>query len=115
MSADNENTMIPDQDVVKSLRELTTSVQNLVDIISSEYRNSPPDKSRAALKVKDEIVNTIHEQRRNGRPEKITDWKEIELMPVDEIEMENKQHTQKYEGVWFSFHTNLALYLRIHT
>jgi hypothetical protein len=27
------------------------------------------------------------------------DWEKVELLPVDEIEMENKRYTEKYEGV----------------
>ncbi|KAL3711151.1 hypothetical protein TMatcc_004949 [Talaromyces marneffei ATCC 18224] len=100
MSTYNENTMIPDQDAVKSLRELTASVLDLCSIIRSEHSSSHPDKSREELKAKDAIVNTLNEQISKGRPEKIPDWAKVELMPVDEIEMENKQFTQKYEGFW---------------
>lgn len=91
----SENTTTPNQDVVQSLRELTASVQHLRNIISSEY----PDKSRAGLKAKDAIVNTLDEQISKGRPAKIMDWEKVELMSVDEIEMETKRYTEKYEGV----------------
>jgi hypothetical protein len=99
MSTYNENTMIPDQDAVKSLRELTASVQDLCSIIRTEHSSSRPDKSREELKAKDAIGKTLDEQINKGRPEKILDWKKVELMPVDEIEMENMKFTQKYEGV----------------
>lgn len=99
MSTYNENTMILDQNAVKSLRELTASVQDLCDIISSKHSSSRPDKSRKELKANDVITNILNEQINKGRPEKILDWKKVELMPVNEIEIENKQFTQKYEGV----------------
>ncbi|OKL62265.1 hypothetical protein UA08_02806 [Talaromyces atroroseus] len=94
---DSETT---DQDVVKSLRELTASVQDVCNTITSEYRTSHPDKLRAKVKAKDEVTNTLYEQISKGRPEKIMDWEKIELMPIDKIEMENKQYAQKYEGFW---------------
>ncbi|PCG88117.1 Hypothetical protein PENO1_112050 [Penicillium occitanis (nom. inval.)] len=100
MSTYNENTMIPDQDAATPLRELTTSVRDLHSIISSEHSSSCPGKSREQLKAKDVIINTLHEQINKGRPEKIPDWKKVELMPIDEIEMENKQFTQMYEDFW---------------
>ncbi|KUL87453.1 hypothetical protein ZTR_04741 [Talaromyces verruculosus] len=100
MSTYNENTMIPDQDVVKSLHELTASVQDLYNIIRSEHSSSRPDKSREELKAKDAIRKTLDEQINKGRPEKILDWKKVDLMPVDEIEMENMKFTQKYEDFW---------------
>jgi hypothetical protein len=99
MSTSNENTMKPDQDAVNSLRNLTASVQDLCSIIRSEHSSCRPDKSREELKAKDEITKTIYEQIKNGRPEKVPDWAKVELMPVDEIEKENRQYTQKYEGM----------------
>lgn len=90
--------MSTDQDIADSLLELKASVQDLVDIISPEYHNSSTKKSRAALQAKDEISRAISEQIENGLPEKIPDWKEMEPLPVDEIEMENKRFAQKYEG-----------------
>lgn len=90
--------MIPGQDAARPLRELTASVQDRYSTISSEHSSSYPNKSRE-LKDKDVITNTLYEQINKGRPEKIPDWKKVELMPIDEIEMENKQFTQKYEGV----------------
>lgn len=104
MSADSEDTMILDQDVVKSLRELTASVQDLCNIISSEHSIS---QSRVGIKENDEIVKVLNEQLSEGQPEKIMDWEKVELMPVDEIETENKQYTQKYEGVCLSFHITI--------
>ncbi|KAE8552232.1 hypothetical protein EYB25_006126 [Talaromyces marneffei] len=92
--------MIPDQDAVKSVRELTASVQDLCNIIHSEHSSSRSDKSREELKAKDAIRNTLDEQIKKGRPEKVLDWKKVELMPVDEIEIENEKLTQKYEDLW---------------
>ncbi|KAI7969948.1 hypothetical protein EIK77_000344 [Talaromyces pinophilus] len=100
MSTSNENTMKPDQDAVNSLRNLTASVQDLCSIIRSEHSSCRPDKYREELKAKDEITKTIYEQIKNGRPEKVPDWAKVELMPVDEIEKENRQYTQKYEDFW---------------
>lgn len=88
----SETTTTPDQDVV---RELTAKVQELCNILTPET----PDKSRAALKAKDAVLNTFEEQIKNGRPEKILDWEKVELLPVEDIEKEDKQYTQKYEGV----------------
>ena len=99
MSIYNENTMIPNQDAVKSVRELRASVQDLSSIIRLEHCSSHSDKSREELKAKDAIRNTLDEQIKNGRPEKVLDWKKVELMPADEIEIENMKSTQKYEGV----------------
>lgn len=105
MSTENNNTMIPDQANVKPLRELTASVQELCNTTISGSRISHPNKSRAELKVLDAVSNTIHEEINMGRPGKIMDWEELELMSVDDIEMETKQYTQIYEGVSFSFNT----------
>lgn len=97
--------MIPDQDNVKSLRELTASVQELCNAIISGSRISHPNKSRAGLKARDAVSNTIYEEINMGRPEKIMNWEEVELMSVSDIEMETKQYTQMYEGVSFFFQT----------
>jgi hypothetical protein len=97
MSANSKTTMMTDQDVVKSLCELTASVQDLHNTISSEY-NFKPNKSRVGLNARDAISATIHEQRSKGQPEKIMDWEEVKLTPICEIEMENKQYAKKYEG-----------------
>lgn len=88
----SETTTTPDQDVV---RELTAKVQELCNILTPET----PDKSRAALKAKDAVFNTFEEQIKNGRPEKILDWEKVDMLPVEDIEKEDKQYTQKYEGV----------------
>lgn len=88
----SETTTTPDQDVV---RELTAKVQELCNILTPET----PDKSRAALKAKDAVLNTFEEQIKNGRPEKILDWEKVDMLPVEDIEKEDKQYTQKYEGV----------------
>lgn len=88
-------TTTSDQDTVTSLRELATKVQDLCNILTPEI----PDKSRAKLKEKDTVVNMLHEQINNGRPEKILDWEKVELMAVDDIEKENEQYTQKLESV----------------
>ncbi|PCH05615.1 Hypothetical protein PENO1_021550 [Penicillium occitanis (nom. inval.)] len=92
----SETTITPDQDIAQSVRELTAKVQELCNILTPET----PDKSRAALKAKDAVSITIHEQVKNGRPEKILDWEKVELLPVEEIEKEDKQYTQKYEDFW---------------
>lgn len=94
----SENTTTSDQDIVNSLRELTAKVQDLCNTLTPEK----PDRSRAKLKEKDAVTNTIHEQINNSRPEKILDWEKVELMTVDDIEKENQQYTQKYEGVCVS-------------
>lgn len=88
----SETTTTPDQDVV---HELTAKVQELCNILTPET----PDKSRAALKAKDAVLNTFEEQIKNGRPEKILDWEKVDMLPVEDIEKEDKQYTQKYEGV----------------
>lgn len=88
-------TTTSDQDLVTSLRELTTKVQDICNILTPEN----PDKSRAKLKEKDTITKTLYEQIDNGRPEKILDWEKVELMAVEDIEKENEQYTQKYESV----------------
>lgn len=90
--------MPADQDVVESLRELKSSVQDLVNIISPAHHISHPEKTRASLRAKDEISKAIYEKIEKGIPEEIPDWKENELMPADEIEMENKRFAQIYEG-----------------
>lgn len=105
MSTENNNTMIPDQEGnVKSLRELTASVQELRNTIISGSRISHPNKSRAGLQAQDAVSNTIYEEINMGRPEKIIDWEGVEPMSVDDIQMETKRYTQMYEGVSFSFH-----------
>jgi hypothetical protein len=91
----SETTITPDQDIAQSVRELTAKVQELCNILTPET----PDISRAALKAKDAVSITINEQVKNGRPEKILDWEKFELLPVEEIEKEDKQYTQKYEGL----------------
>jgi hypothetical protein len=91
----SENTITPDQDVAKTLHELTAKVQELCIILTPEKS----DKSRAALKEKDVVSKTLREQLNNGRPERVMDWEKVELLPVDDIEKENKQYTQRYEGL----------------
>lgn len=98
MSANSETTMMTDQDLVKSLCELTASVQDLCNAIGSEHGNSQPKKSRVELKARDAISTTIHEEISKGKPAKIMDWEEVKVTPIPEIEMENKQYAQKYEG-----------------
>ncbi|KUL81320.1 hypothetical protein ZTR_09393 [Talaromyces verruculosus] len=97
MSAASEDTMTPDQVTVKSLRELTASIQNLCDTITSDYHNNHPDNSRGRPKIKDTISATLHEEMTKGPPQQIMDWEKIEPMATDEIEMKNKLYTQKYE------------------
>jgi len=97
MSANSKTTTMTDQDVIKSLCELTASVQDLCNTINSEYKFQP-NKSRVELKARDVILNTILEQRSKGQPEKIMDWEEVKPTPICEIEMKNKQYAKKYEG-----------------
>lgn len=90
----SETTITPDKDIAQSVRELTAKVQELCNILTPET----PNKSRAALKA-NAVSSTLDEQVKNGRPEKILDWEKVDLLPVEEIEKENKQYTQRYEGV----------------
>lgn len=108
MSAAREDTMTPDQVTVKSLSELTASIQNLCNTISSEYHNNHPNNSRAGPKSNDAISSTLHEEISKGRPGKIIDWEKVEPIPEDEIEMKNKLYAQKYEGLWLSFDVALV-------
>jgi uncharacterized protein (DUF342 family) len=80
--------MATDENTDKSLRDLTASVQDLCNTLSSE--RSSPGKSRADARAKDEVTTTIYEQIRQGKAEQTPDWAEVELMSEDEIEAENK-------------------------
>ncbi|KAH8698869.1 hypothetical protein BGW36DRAFT_460699 [Talaromyces proteolyticus] len=96
----DEASKICDQDTVQSVRELTASVQGLLNTIILDRQNSSPVKSRKDAKERDEVVKAINEQCENGPPERVPDWKEIELMPVEEIETKRKGNAQKYEDFW---------------